>query len=980
MRFHALGLQHTITNKDYCACAFTQKVLKFCEMMVRQGHTVFHYGHQDSNVMCSEHITVIDRDLFNSIYGKHEHTKKLFTFDQNDEVHRTFNTNAIREIGLRKHPDDFLLAFWGSGHRTICYAHRDLIVVEPGIGYPGGHFAPYKVFESYAIYHAYQNLSKVGSCFVQSEEWENDAIIPNYFDPDDFEFSTQKDDYFLFVGRVGIAKGADMAIEMTRKLEKKLIIAGQNAEEGLKDIGYWPPPPHVELFGHANMEQKKRLMSKAKATICFSRFVEPFCGVHVESMLSGTPVITSDWGAFSEYNLDGITGFRCRTLEQCVQAGKDIGKIDPTVCYQWALKKFSMEAVSVKYQNYFSDILSRPAFVTACIDIQRKDRDFSFYEDGLKKLYDVLPNLTVYRKLEFWPHLSDVESIISKPEWISQSEWIKDSALTNRLYIPLTFAKLYLMLKARPTSNYIYWIDAGICNSYGGVPDMDKLPKDDFFMSSFPYYDNTEVHGLSKNVMYELGWKGNYVCRATLFGGTREGIKKVIVEFERIIAECVRRKSIGTEEAIFSILHSQRPDLITLYQMPNGDIKNLTSKFNYAQMDEEERPFATRLAEWISTELRPKNVLDVGCGPGMYVEELLKKGVSALGIEVSSEISKPYVLNKSLFDMNETAEVTMCLEVAEHIPEDQADTVVRKVSESAQKTLVWTAAVPGQGGVGHINCQPKEYWREKIEKYGFRYNEEMTRACVQFALSGYHMGWFVNNLQLFQKVGVTLTMTTCKRLEYFCRTIDALTLHCTDFKFIDRVLVVDDSSSDEDRKSMKERYPFIDLVCHDQKSHAHSLNIIRDEVNTEYLFMFEDDWVCQKDFSIRDALYFMKKNNIDNLRMNTIQMINGTVVFSPSKMSHEHKEWCQTKGYNLSSEVTHEGSGWPGFSLNPIILKKEVLDEPFDENIPTGFMEFDYSIRHAHKKWYGKDIGNVAHIGNESAYVLNDTRRWWDPA
>jgi hypothetical protein len=62
------------------------------------------------------------------------------------------------------------------------------------------------------------------------------------------------------------------------------------------------------------------------------------------------------------------------------------------------------------------------------------------------------------------------------------------------------------------------------------------------------------------------------------------------------------------------------------------------------------------------------------------------------------------------------------------------------------------------------------------------------------------------------------------------------------------------------------------------------------------------------------------------------------------------------------------------------MVRRDVLDEPFDELIPSGYMEFDWGIRHAHKKWYGKNIGGIRHIdGNESAYVLNETHRWWDP-
>ena len=355
MRFHALGLQHTITSKEYCACAYTQKVLKFCSMMTKRGHEVFHYGHQDSVVECTEHVPVMSRDLFKKVYS-YDYKKSLFKWDESDEVYTTFNENAIREISKRKRRGDFVLAFWGAGHRKICDAHTDLIIVEPGIGYASGHFAPYKVWESYSIYHAYLGLGKVSNCFCEPHEWENDAIIPNYLDPDDFEFSTEKDDYLLFMGRVGIAKGLDVAIEATRRLGKKLIVAGQNSEEGFKAISCWPPPLHVEIVGHVSIGERKKLLAKAKAVICFSKFIDPFCGVHAEALMSGTPVISSDWGVFTEYVLQGITGFRCRNLDQVVKALDVVHKIDPDVCRKWALKKFACDVIAERYEDYFKQI------------------------------------------------------------------------------------------------------------------------------------------------------------------------------------------------------------------------------------------------------------------------------------------------------------------------------------------------------------------------------------------------------------------------------------------------------------------------------------------------------------------------------------------------------------------------------------------------------------------------------------------------
>ena len=145
MRFHILGLPHTVTSKEYVACAYTQKVWKFGKMMTERGHEVIHYGHEESDLPCTEHVTVMTNDIFKKVYGHHNWREKFFTYDINDECYQTFYKNAIEEIGKRKQPNDFLLPFWGHGHRPICDAHPDMIVVEPGIGYAGGHFARWKI-------------------------------------------------------------------------------------------------------------------------------------------------------------------------------------------------------------------------------------------------------------------------------------------------------------------------------------------------------------------------------------------------------------------------------------------------------------------------------------------------------------------------------------------------------------------------------------------------------------------------------------------------------------------------------------------------------------------------------------------------------------------------------------------------------------------------------------------------------------------
>lgn len=344
MRFHVLGLPHTVTSKEFNACAYTQKAYKFCTMMMDRGHEVIHYGHEDSNPTCTENVSVLTNDDFKKSYGSHEWRKTFFKFDTGDHAYRTFYANAIREVGKRKRVNDFILPFWGSGVRPICDAHHDMICVEPGIGYAGGHWARWKVFESYAIYHAYCGMQAVGSCRQDNYE----VVIPNYFDPADFTFSSEKEDYFLYLGRVYSGKGVDVAIQATERAGVKLVIAGQ------KEEGY-ELPPHVEYVGYADTETRRKLMSKAKASFLPSQYVEPFGGVQIENLLSGTPTITTDWGSFTENNLHGVTGYRCRTMGDFIDAIHAIDRIRPENCQAFGLN-FTLDRVAPMYEKYFSDV------------------------------------------------------------------------------------------------------------------------------------------------------------------------------------------------------------------------------------------------------------------------------------------------------------------------------------------------------------------------------------------------------------------------------------------------------------------------------------------------------------------------------------------------------------------------------------------------------------------------------------------------
>ncbi|XYW68604.1 glycosyltransferase [Oscillospiraceae bacterium LTW-04] len=348
LRFHLLGQAHLETHKRNSSCAFNQKIINLAKMIKEYGHTIYFYGVEDSQVTCDKFIQVSTQEVVKRTYGDYDRSTNFYKQDPNDYAHQYFNMNAISAILKNKQERDILLCPMGIYQKPIADA-VGLLTIESGIGYPAV-FAPHRIFESYAWMHYIYGKLK-----IDDGVWY-DAVIPNYFDPDDFPFQPNKQDYLLYFGRIISRKGVKVASDIAKATGHQLYVVGQgsldNPNEGLS-LGL---EKHILYKPAVGPEERAELLGNAKAVLMPTFYLEPFGGVNIEAQLCGTPVITTDWGAFPETVLHGVTGYRCRVFEEFCWAVDNISNIDPIKCREWSEKNYSMKRISKMYEEYFQRV------------------------------------------------------------------------------------------------------------------------------------------------------------------------------------------------------------------------------------------------------------------------------------------------------------------------------------------------------------------------------------------------------------------------------------------------------------------------------------------------------------------------------------------------------------------------------------------------------------------------------------------------
>lgn len=154
---------------------------------------------------------------------------------------------------------------------------------------------------------------------------------------------------------------------------------------------------------------------------------------------------------------------------------------------------------------------------------------------------------------------------------------------------------------------------------------------------------------------------------------------------------------------------------------------------------------------------RPKSVVDVGCGVGNWLSVFLKNGVEKiLGLDgdyvdrsqlrIAEQFFKPVNLEQPIPDIG-TFDMAMSLEVAEHLPQEVAEQFVKNITSLAP-VILFSAAVPYQGGTHHVNEQWPEYWQKLFALQGFVPVDPLRRLVWDNSSVDW---WYAQNIMFYVK-------------------------------------------------------------------------------------------------------------------------------------------------------------------------------------------------------------------------------------
>jgi glycosyltransferase involved in cell wall biosynthesis len=184
------------------------------------------------------------------------------------------------------------------------------------------------------------------------------ATIPNGVRVDDFPGGESPDDYLAFVGRLAPEKAPHLALEVAKRAERPLLMAGVIEDEHhdyaqgvLNEAGR-----DVEFLGPLDRPELSLLLRNAAGLVMPLLCDEPFGLVVVEALASGTPVVAWRRGAMPEIVEHGVTGFLVDDVAGAVEAVSQLHSLHRSDCVQAARTRFSDAAMAAGYTSVYEEL------------------------------------------------------------------------------------------------------------------------------------------------------------------------------------------------------------------------------------------------------------------------------------------------------------------------------------------------------------------------------------------------------------------------------------------------------------------------------------------------------------------------------------------------------------------------------------------------------------------------------------------------
>ena len=336
---HVLGVAHTVPHEDYLVCAFTAKVLLFPEVIQPFGWDVIEYSNEGSASRAHEQVVILTKDRLRALSRRTSREEPLDADVNNPELQQEFQRVLVEKIRSRAKPGDIVCHVWGPNmevYGLLPNCHH----IELSVGYTASPGLPFRVYESSAWMH--WHYGKAGQEDGNNYKW----VIPSAFDADRWTFHEKPDDYALFLGRVAVRKGIDTLVEIARRMPDLPIYV-----HGPDNPSRWAAgvPPNLMFKGPIFGDTRIDVVRRARCMLMPTVFIEPFGFSGVEAQLCGVPLIATSYGAFQETILEGVTGYRCHTLADWVEAIRLSGTLDRRQIATLARGKYSKEAVGKQY-------------------------------------------------------------------------------------------------------------------------------------------------------------------------------------------------------------------------------------------------------------------------------------------------------------------------------------------------------------------------------------------------------------------------------------------------------------------------------------------------------------------------------------------------------------------------------------------------------------------------------------------------------